>query len=111
MEIRVHDTLAAGPATDWELVAARAGLYSSYEWLRLVEQEVPGACRYLLASDGAGLAGALPAYLAADEPNPYYQPPSVFRAAVPDRHGRYCVAGSRGGYSNQLLLADRLTET
>jgi uncharacterized protein len=111
MEIRVQDTLAAVPSTEWGPVAAQAGLYSSYEWLRLAEEEVPGSCRYLLASDGAGLAGALPVYLTADETNPYYRPPSVFRAARPGRHGRYCVAGSRSGYSNQLLLADRLTET
>lgn len=110
MEIRVHDSLAAVPSADWAQVATQSGLYSSYEWLRLVEQEDPGSCRYLLASDGAGLAGALPVYLTADETNPYYQPPSVFRAARPGRHGRYCVAGSRSGYSNQILLADRLTE-
>ncbi|HJP73682.1 MAG TPA: GNAT family N-acetyltransferase [Pseudonocardiaceae bacterium] len=110
MEIRVQDTLAAVPSTDWALVAAQAGLYSSYDWLRLVEQETPGSCRYLLASDGAGLAGALPVYLTAHDTNPYYQPPSVFRAARPGPDGRFCVAGSRSGYLNQLLLADRLTE-
>ena len=110
MEIRVHDTLATVPPTDWEPVAAQAGLYSSYDWLRLVEQEVSGSCRYLVACDGAGLVGALPVYLTADESNPYYQPASVFRAAKPGRGGRYCVAGSRSGYSNQLLLAGRLTE-
>ena len=110
MEIRVCDTLAAVPSADWDSVAAQAGLYSSHAWLRLVEQEVPGSCRYLLASDGAGLAGALPVYLVANDPNPYYRPPSMFRAARPGQDGRFCVAGSRSGYANQLLLADRLTE-
>ncbi|WP_441247701.1 GNAT family N-acetyltransferase [Kitasatospora sp. McL0602] len=108
--VQVCETLAAVPAASWAPVAAGAGLYSSHEWLTLVEQETPGLCRYLLAHDDAGLVGALPVYLAADEPNPYYDPQSVFRAAVPGRHGRYCVAGSRSGYSNELLLADRLGE-
>ncbi|MFE2104807.1 GNAT family N-acetyltransferase [Kitasatospora sp. NPDC059463] len=108
--VRVCDTLAAVPPQSWAPVAARAGLYSSHAWLTLVEQETEGLCRYLLVHDDAGLAGALPVYLTADEPNPYYDPRSVFRAAVPGRGGRYCVAGSRSGYSNELLLADRLGE-
>ncbi|WP_329570533.1 GNAT family N-acetyltransferase [Kitasatospora sp. NBC_01266] len=104
------DTLAAVPAATWAALATGAGLYFSHEWLSLVEQETPGRCRYLLAHDGAGIAGALPVYLVAGEPNPYYDPQLLFRAAVPGRGGRYCVAGSRSGYSGELLLADRLTQ-
>ncbi|MFD8751687.1 GNAT family N-acetyltransferase [Kitasatospora sp. NPDC059577] len=110
MQVRVHDTLAAVPAADWATVAAGGGLYASHAWLTLVEQETPGRCHYLLAHDGAGPAGALPVYLTAREPNPYYDPGSVFRAAAPGRDGRYCLAGSRSGYRNRILLADRLTE-
>lgn len=106
----MHDTLAAVSASAWASVAAEAGLYSSREWLTLVEQETAGSCRYLLARDGAEVTGALPVYLVADEPNQYYDPRSMFGAAVPGRNGRYCLAGSRSGYSNEPLLAGRLTE-
>jgi uncharacterized protein len=110
IRVRVHDTLAAVPAAAWAPVAAEAGLYSSHEWLTHVERETPGLCRYLLAWDGAAIAGALPVYLVADEPNQYYDPRTVFHAAMPGRNGRYCLAGSRSGYSNELLLASSLAE-
>ncbi|RKT12296.1 hypothetical protein BX285_6266 [Streptomyces sp. 1114.5] len=110
VQVRVHDTLAAVPAADWAAVAAGAGLYASHPWLSLVEQETPGRCRYLLAHDDTGLAGALPVYLTADEPNRYYHPGAVFRAAAPGPDGGYCVAGGRSGYRTEVLLADRLTE-
>ena len=109
MQVKVHDTLAAVPAVSWASVAAEAGLYSSYEWLTLVERETPGLCRYLLAWDGTKVAGALPVYLVAGESNQYYDPRAVFHAALPGRNGRYCLAGSRSGYSNEPLLAGSLT--
>jgi len=111
MRVEVHDTLATVSPSLWATVAAEAGLYSSYEWLTLVEQETPGRCRYLVAGDGVGIVGALPVYLVADEPNQYYDPRSVFRAAVPGRNGRYCLAGSRSGYNNEPLLAGWRSET
>jgi len=110
MRVDVVHTLAAVDRATWNLLARDAGLYSSHEWLAAVAAGTHGRCRYLLAYDGDRLAGALPVYLVASEPNPHYSPRLVFRDLPPGGAGPECLAGGRSGYRSEPLLAEGLSE-
>ncbi|MFJ5294426.1 GNAT family N-acetyltransferase [Streptomyces sp. NPDC088348] len=112
MRSTVFHTLSQVPRGSWNLLAKRAGLYSSYEWLCSVEQETQGACRYLLVNaDDGRPAGALPLYFTQRETNWYYDARFHFAELPPNgAGGTSCVAGNRRGYRNEPLLAEWLTD-
>jgi uncharacterized protein len=112
MRVEVGTALTVGLRREWQVLAGSAGLYSSYEWLTLVEGETRGECRYLLArGDDGRLAAALPVYLVREEPNPQYRPsahfPALARAlgAAP-----VALAAGHGGYRAEILVDPWLSE-
>jgi uncharacterized protein len=111
MRVEVVSSIADVPGTDWDQMAGALGMYSSVDWLRVVEDGGCDECRYLLVYDADRVIGALPAYLMSDEPNDYYNLRSIFRNLPPPAEGgRECLAGNRRGYRNEILLADGLPE-
>jgi predicted N-acyltransferase len=92
----------------WNRLAGPAGLYASHEWLRAVEATGDAECRYVQVREDGHLVAAMPVYVVGDERNGLYRPEAHLRGFAPA--GRVCLAGSRSGYRNVLLVAAELTE-
>jgi predicted N-acyltransferase len=89
--IRSIESLADVDAADWDALVDERGMYQSYQWLLLREDEVGDQVSYLLADRAGKLVGAVA----------LYRPP-------PGRHAegqaRAVRAGTSAGSRNRLLV-------
>jgi predicted N-acyltransferase len=92
----------------WSQLAGQAGLYSSHEWLRAVEATGDAECRYVEVREDGRLVAGMPVYVVGEERNSLYRPDVHLRGIAPAE--RLCLAGSRSGYRNVLLVSAELTE-
>jgi hypothetical protein len=104
-------SVAEVEASEWNGLAAGRSVYSSWEWHRALEDSHPWQARYVLARlSPRTLDAALPVYLADGPANPLYDPAARFgelvrgRLRSPESWFPGVVAGSRAGYSTELLV-------
>ncbi|MFJ6613256.1 GNAT family N-acetyltransferase [Streptomyces sp. NPDC091289] len=94
------------PAASWDVLATRAGLYLSHQWLAAQQRDPTARVRYALVHDDGHLIAAVPLYVGDTEPNDLYR----VHELLPDRApARTLLAGARRGYLNAPLLHPRLT--
>lgn len=103
-----HAHIDAVGQADWEAVSAGCSLYSSYPWLRAVEDHGDAETRYLAVRSGHRLLGALPVYRFDDTAPPFYDPARLFSlpdwAPVARLTRPLLVGGTRDGYVTEALL-------
>lgn len=98
----IADSIEAVDRAEWNVLAARAGFFSSHEWLTTVEPETDGRCRYLLVRQNDRLVAAMPVYVVDTETNMFYRPAVHLDRAPAGRPT--CLAGSHRGYRNGVLV-------
>lgn len=88
---------------EWDRLAAEAGFYLSYGWLRATHGEPFARTYYVVAHDGGDLVGALPVFDVEAEGSAFYAPERHHRVLTGG--SRWLLAGSRRGYHNGVLLS------
>jgi uncharacterized protein len=100
--LSVIDRIEETGKPDWNRLADDDSFYLSYDWLRYIESERTERARYLLATDGGVLRGALPLYRVLEPYRPLYR--GEHFSELLGFTGEALIAGPCRGFHSTLLL-------
>lgn len=102
MHVEKAGSISEIPPAQWNEMARGGGLFTSHEYLGMAR----GSAWYLTVVSDGDYVAALPVYSLPPAENRYYQPTLHFPRLAGD--GPSVLAGSQGGYRNQLIVHDGL---
>lgn len=102
VDVQMADRLADVSRPDWDSLVGDDGFYLSHDWLRYVDTEPHERSRYLLATQGGQLTGALVLNWVDDPATIRYR--AGHFADLLGIDGRTLLAGATRGYRTTLLL-------